>query len=113
MDLVLYDTEHYVYLQESLVVACMYICLSRIGLTSRSLWAGEYCKSYISEMFPSKSTYLLSESSQINNLLVKFVEFYCDGLELQDTLPSIQFVAQYYCLAFTFERPTILKSNPE
>lgn len=72
--------------------------------------SGAYCKNYIAEVFPHRSTYLLDESLEVNSLFRSFLEYYTE-LTMDDILPGVQFVSKYFSLQFAFESPSVLKNN--
>lgn len=69
-----------------------------------------YCKQYMAEVFPQKSTYLLDSHTKINQLFAQFSSHYA-GLRMEDLLPAVQFASKYYEVAFTYESPSVLKSH--
>lgn len=86
------------YKPKMLVCSFMYLLLGR----EMQVFTAEE----IAEEFPRSSLYLLDDSNDFNDLFRGFLE-HVFGCSLFEILPSVQYCATYFGLAFTYEKPVI------
>ena len=72
--------------------------------------SGSYSKSEIEDIFPHRSCYLLDHEQEINKEFGRFLEYYTP-FQIDDILPTVQFCALFYGLAFTYESHAALKTR--
>lgn len=93
LDCAILDIQTVQYKPKILVCSILYLILGKE--------LGEFNKKRIANEFPKTSTYFVDES-HFNTLFTTFIEN-CLGLQMFELLPSVQYLASFFNLPFSYE----------
>ena len=104
IDCAVLDAQTLQYKPRALIASVMYVLLGK--------YFNQFNSNQMFEQFPNNNYYLVDKTSQFNQLFGNFLS-YSFGFELNDLLPSVQYVATYVKLPLSLEMPKAVKMNKE
>lgn len=100
LDCITLDVEHLQYNKRTLVASLIYLI---VGKSYK-----QFGLKQIAEEFPSSSMFLLNKQNLYNNFFSNFLEFIV-GFQMEELLPSVQYVAPFFKLPLVFELPRVVQ----
>ena len=97
IDCITLDVEHLQYNMRTVIAGLMYLVIGKV-------YKQFALKQITVEFSSNNSSYLLNKQSQYNDFFAKFLEF-TFGLQLEDLLASVQYIAPFFKLPLDFELP--------
>ncbi len=104
IDCAVLDSQTLQYKPRALIASVMYVLLGK--------YFNQFNSNQMFEQFSNNNFSLMDQTNEFNQLFGNFLS-YSFGFELNDLLPSIQYVATYVKLPLSLEMPKAVKMNKE
>ena len=104
IDCVVLDIETLQYKNRTLVASFLYLLIGK--------YYKQFSLSEIIHEIPVSSYFLFNDTQGLNHIFKEFLK-YSFGYQLEELLPSIQYVANFFSLPISYDIPNAARANPE